>query len=119
MEVLKCMQESFAGADQDPDKSCRVYFSSSGGSLFFLPLRVLAEKGRGDRNDHIKISAKTTYENYAGLKEAMRADMQDNFFGIISQRPQRDSMKPAMQCLKKLKENQKNLVDSTPGISQR
>ena len=54
---IKVYTGDFAGADQDPDKSCRVYFSPSGGSLFFTAAHA-GGKGRGDRNDHIEFLQK-------------------------------------------------------------
>ena len=112
MEVLKCIQEILPELTRTQTKVAE-YILVHPEEVCFLPLRMLAEKVRVTETTILNFCKKTTYEKYAGLKEAMRADMQDKFFWNHKLEAAARQYEASDAMLKKLKENQKNLVDST------
>lgn len=112
MEVLKCIQGILPELTRTQTKVAE-YILVHPEEVCFLPLRMLAEKVGVTETTILNFCKKTTYENYAGLKEAMRADMQDKFFWNHKLEASARQYEASDAMLKKLKENQKNLVDST------
>lgn len=112
MEVLKTIQELLPGLTRTQAKIAE-YILIHPDVICFSSLRQVAEEIGVTETTVLNFCKKTEFESFAGLKKAMRADMQDKLFWNKKLEASSNRYDADDGMMMKLKENQLEIMQST------